>query len=212
MKNIKKQIVYVIIAVLVVVFILYMVVFREKYKEEQVNGSFINIVRIIDDEPDKNSIEKRKQEVEKIKASSDNIVEDVDVEDDYAKIIISVNNKQQYYYLGYKDKLTIGMLVESIGQILGYEIKTNSISISEKSIKIDFDKGYAPFKVTSKVVSENTQNVQVTSKQLEKCVLDSIALTIKNNNKRIDRIYYSVDKKSIEINNKKISKNKEYNA
>ena len=217
MQKSKKRalIIFLVIVILLIVGLMVWLWKSEKYMAEAKEDSFAKIVRVLDSIPTEEEMNQRREYVQNILDTQESIVENVLIEDQYAPISIVLENGEVItYQLGYKGDMSVSLLVEAIGNIIGYEIKVNNIDIGNRTlIKIDFSREGAPFNIDTHINGEATRLDlnDYTQAQVAKCVFDSIKLTVKANYGQEKEVIYSVDKSNIEIEGlDKIQKNKIY--
>ena len=197
----KISIILAIVLILLLVgYLIYLFAFQEKLELEEEKDSFENIARVLEEQPSEKQLEERKQYVEDLKASGNDIVENTLIEDHYASIHLKTESGEETYQLGYTGELNIRMLVETIGYMFSSNIQVNQIQIGEKnSIKIDLSSKKAPFQTDEYVDSDYKKYFIEDKAELAKCLFDSIKETIKANFGQEKDVYYSVDGQDITI-------------
>ena len=213
-----KNNLYVIIGIVVLI-ILVLIIFFVKYnkteKEEELNV-FGRIVNIWEKQPTAEEKEKRKSDIDALIKSGAVINENVEIEDNYAKLKIYYGQEEKEYTLGYTgDELTATLLVEGVANCIGYNIEAQSIEKGKSKVKIDLSEQSAPFNIDTRKVSDYFQGIEILDKaELSNCIFKSVSATIKENFGKNMKVYFSKNGKDILIDdiepNIKIQKNRQY--
>lgn len=165
-KNIRKTLIILVSFVGTILLVCYLININQNELDP---NYFSKVIRILEREPSEQELIERKNDIEQRIKNGEDIVENVEIEDGFVPLAIKDKVNEYKYYLGYKNDLTPSVIIEAIGQVLGWNIKVLFINETNNRIKIKIDKD----SLKEIVILENNKEITLDN-EIEKIVKDSI--------------------------------------